>query len=99
MCLYNFVLISFLSVKQYCEKLGVKHETFTDLKAACEGANVLYVTRIQRERFESEQAYEAVKVREPTFFNGYFAHINYSSSETLNSGLLCYRQGIYGNYT
>ena len=68
MCLYNFVLISFLSVKQYCEKLGVKHETFTDLKTACEGANVLYVTRIQRERFESEEAYEAVKVREPTFF-------------------------------
>lgn len=57
------------------------------------------MTRIQRERFESEEAYEAVKVREPTFFNGNFVHANYSSSETLNSGLLCYRQGIYGNYT
>jgi aspartate carbamoyltransferase len=51
------------SVKDYCDKHGVKHETFADLKEACEGAQVLYVTRVQRERFESEEAYETVKVR------------------------------------
>ena len=58
-----FFLIFVFSVKQYCEKHGVKHETLTDLKTACLGAQVLYVTRIQRERFESEEAYESVKVR------------------------------------
>lgn len=49
-------------VEEYCEKHGVKHETYDDLKNACQGAQVLYVTRIQRERFESEEAYEKVKV-------------------------------------
>lgn len=41
----------------------VKQETVEDLREACQQANVLYVTRVQRERFESEQAYQAVKVR------------------------------------
>jgi carbamoyl-phosphate synthase/aspartate carbamoyltransferase/dihydroorotase len=50
-------------VKDYCDNHGMKHETHDDLKKACIGAQVLYVTRIQRERFESEDAYEAVKVR------------------------------------
>lgn len=40
----------------------VKQETLTDLRQACQSANVLYVTRVQRERFESDQAYQAVKV-------------------------------------
>eukprot|EP00980_Cylindrotheca_fusiformis_P026159 scaffold15472_cov117-Cylindrotheca_fusiformis.AAC.23 len=48
-------------VKDYCEKYGVQHETYDDMKKACDGAQVLYVTRIQRERFESKEAYDAVK--------------------------------------
>lgn len=41
---------------------NVVQEVCNDLKDACHEANVLYVTRIQRERFESNEAYEAVKV-------------------------------------
>jgi aspartate carbamoyltransferase len=55
------------SVKDYCDSHGVKHETFEDLKEACNGAQVLYVTRVQKERFESEEAYENVKVRESCY--------------------------------
>jgi len=48
-------------VLKYCNDHGVKHESFTDLKTACSGAQVLYVTRVQKERFESVDAYERVK--------------------------------------
>ena len=41
---------------------NIKQETFSDLTKAAEGADVLYVTRIQRERFETEAEYAAVKV-------------------------------------
>lgn len=37
-------------------------EFFVDPVLACQDANVLYVTRIQSERFESEAAYNALKV-------------------------------------
>jgi aspartate carbamoyltransferase catalytic subunit len=37
-------------------------EHYTDPVSACQDANVLYVTRIQIERFASEAAYNAVKV-------------------------------------
>jgi carbamoyl-phosphate synthase/aspartate carbamoyltransferase/dihydroorotase len=50
------------SILDYCNEHGVKHESYSDLKAACFGAQVLYVTRVQKERFESEEAYESVKV-------------------------------------
>ena len=49
-------------VKDYCNTHGVKCEIYDDIKKACDGAQVLYVTRVQKERFESEQAYENVKV-------------------------------------
>ncbi|GAX13990.1 aspartate carbamoyltransferase catalytic subunit [Fistulifera solaris] len=39
----------------------VLQETVTDLREACQQANILYVTRVQRERFESDEAYQAVK--------------------------------------
>jgi len=39
----------------------VTQEDYTDLKKAIQGANVLYVTRIQRERFESEEHYKKVE--------------------------------------
>lgn len=40
---------------------NTSQETFSDLTQAIQGANVLYVTRVQRERFESEEAYNGVK--------------------------------------
>jgi aspartate carbamoyltransferase len=49
------------SILEFCNQHGVQYEKFTDLKEACAGAQVLYVTRVQKERFESEQAYESVK--------------------------------------
>jgi carbamoyl-phosphate synthase/aspartate carbamoyltransferase/dihydroorotase len=52
-----------IGVKTYCEEYGIKHETFDDPRAACVEAQVLYVTRIQKERFVTEEAYESVKVR------------------------------------
>lgn len=42
---------------------GVEQHPYQDIKKAILNASVLYVTRVQRERFESESAYEAVKVR------------------------------------
>ena len=32
------------------------------MKEAVKGANVLYVTRVQKERFDTEEDYEKVKV-------------------------------------
>lgn len=41
----------------------VHQELYTDLHKACDGADVLYVTRIQKERFDYPEEYEKVKVR------------------------------------
>ena len=41
---------------------NVKQEEYTDMAEAVKGANVLYVTRVQKERFEKEEDYEKVKV-------------------------------------
>ena len=50
-------------VKEYVANFpNAKQEEYTDMKAAVQGANVLYVTRVQKERFESADAYEKVKV-------------------------------------
>jgi aspartate carbamoyltransferase len=50
------------AVRDFCAKYSnVQQETFTDPQEACQGAHVLYVTRIQRERFESDEAYGKVK--------------------------------------
>lgn len=48
-------------ILEYCKGNGVETEICDDLKEACNGAQVLYVTRIQKERFESEEAYKSVK--------------------------------------
>mmetsp|Transcript_3631 Transcript_3631/g.6873 ORF Transcript_3631/g.6873 Transcript_3631/m.6873 type:complete len:326 (+) Transcript_3631:38-1015(+) len=48
-------------VKEEVEKYGIKQEEFTDLKSALNGADCLYVTRVQKERFENEEDYEKVK--------------------------------------
>ena len=48
-------------VLEYCKNNGVGTEICDDLTQACKGAQVLYVTRIQKERFETEEEYESVK--------------------------------------
>lgn len=50
------------TVQELCAKHdNVKQETYSDPQEACRGAHVLYVTRIQRERLESDEAYDKVK--------------------------------------
>ena len=50
-------------VKEYCAGYdGVKQEECCDIREAVKGASVLYVTRVQKERFETAEAYEEVKV-------------------------------------
>jgi aspartate carbamoyltransferase len=53
------------SIRDYCASYdNVKVECVQDPNEACRGdANVLYVTRIQRERFDSDESYLRVKVR------------------------------------
>lgn len=41
---------------------NAKQEEYTDMKEAVQGAHVLYVTRVQKERFENAEDYEKVKV-------------------------------------
>lgn len=49
-------------IQQYvADYSSITQETFSDLNQAIQGANVLYVTRVQRERFESQEAYEKLK--------------------------------------
>ncbi len=50
-------------VKEYVEQCtNVKQEEYSDMSEAVKGANVLYVTRVQKERFETAEDYEKVKV-------------------------------------
>ena len=48
-------------IRTYMPK--VKQETVTSVSEACQGTHILYVTRIQKERFESEATYAKAKVR------------------------------------
>jgi carbamoyl-phosphate synthase/aspartate carbamoyltransferase/dihydroorotase len=49
----------------FCQSFpNVNVDVVSDLVAASQNANVLYVTRVQRERFANDEAYERVKVRE-----------------------------------
>ena len=70
-------------VKEYVETFpNVKQEEYTDMNEAVHGANVLYVTRVQKERFETAADYEKVKVRDSTqtcilfLFERYLAMVN-----------------------
>lgn len=49
------------AILTYCDDHGVKYEILDDIEKACVGAQVLYVTRVQKERFDTEEEYEAVK--------------------------------------
>lgn len=48
------------SIKEYVRKKGIHQEEFSSLTDALPDTDVLYVTRIQRERFESQEEYEKV---------------------------------------
>ncbi|CAH3149400.1 unnamed protein product [Porites evermanni] len=48
------------SVKEYVKSKGIHQEEFTNLLDALNDTDVLYVTRIQRERFKSQEEYEKV---------------------------------------
>ena len=49
-------------IKEFCaQQPNVEQESYNDMREACIGADVLYVTRVQRERFESDEAYESVQ--------------------------------------
>lgn len=48
------------SVKEYVRRKGIHQEEFSSLTDALPDTDVLYVTRIQRERFESQEEYEKV---------------------------------------
>lgn len=67
---YDDVEISFIAppilqvrreVEIYLEQKGVPYEKSTELKGALPGLDVLYVTRIQKERFPDPTEYERVK--------------------------------------
>ena len=49
-------------VQDYVASYNVEQEIYTSLNEAVQGADVLYVTRVQKERFETLEEYEAVKV-------------------------------------
>lgn len=49
-------------VKEYVENFpNAKQEQYTDMREAVKGANVLYVTRVQKERFTDIEDFESVK--------------------------------------
>ncbi|XP_050072288.1 CAD protein [Anopheles maculipalpis] len=45
-------------IREYVDKKGISQRQFDSLESAIVDTDVLYMTRIQRERFESEQEYE-----------------------------------------
>lgn len=68
LCLYN-VTLRYVSpaalcmpdsVKEYVGQKGIHQEEFLNLMDALPDTDVLYVTRIQRERFSSKEEYEKV---------------------------------------
>ena len=63
----KFILISPRELKvpgyvyRHLEELGIPYQETTDLEGAMPGLDVLYMTRIQRERFEDPEEYERLK--------------------------------------
>ena len=50
-------------IVDFCTKVpNVKQETYASMDEACADADVLYVTRVQKERFATDADYESVKV-------------------------------------
>ncbi|XP_078362371.1 multifunctional protein CAD-like isoform X2 [Oculina patagonica] len=68
LCLYN-VTLRYVSpaalrmpdsVKEYVRSKGIQQEEFLNLMDALRDTDVLYVTRIQRERFDNQEEYDRV---------------------------------------
>lgn len=51
-----------LDIVKYVASKGITQEEFSTLEAALPETDVLYMTRIQRERFESQESYEKVNL-------------------------------------
>ena len=49
-------------VVDYVRGRGIKQESFSSLEAALPYSDVLYMTRIQRERFPTQEAYDEVSL-------------------------------------
>lgn len=47
-------------VKQFVASRDIPQEDYTSLEAALPDTDILYMTRIQKERFESEEQYQQV---------------------------------------
>ncbi|MGB4327295.1 MAG: aspartate carbamoyltransferase [Tenuifilum sp.] len=50
-----------LEYKMYLDELGLKYEEHTDLAENIKDADIVYMTRVQRERFSDPMEYEKVK--------------------------------------
>lgn len=66
LCNYEGIKINYITsnglgippeIHKYAEERGIEQYSTTDLNSVIKGTDVLYVTRIQRERFESEEEY------------------------------------------
>lgn len=49
-------------IVKYVSEKGITQEEFSSLEDVLPDTDVLYMTRIQRERFETEEEYEKVKI-------------------------------------
>lgn len=49
-------------VKKFVASKGIPQEEYTDLNSVLPDTDVLYMTRIQRERFETQEEYDAVSI-------------------------------------
>lgn len=49
-----------LHIRQFVESRGISQEDYTSLEKALPDTDVLYMTRIQKERFSSKSEYEQV---------------------------------------
>jgi carbamoyl-phosphate synthase/aspartate carbamoyltransferase/dihydroorotase len=55
-------------VMDYIGSKGIPQTNFSSLEDALPETDVLYMTRIQRERFATQQEYDMVRYHKKTFF-------------------------------
>ncbi|MBL6962305.1 MAG: aspartate carbamoyltransferase [Bacteroidetes bacterium] len=64
-CEFSFVAPNFLQIptqyKEFLDEKGLKYETLANIHEVIPEVDILYMTRIQRERFSDPQEYEKVK--------------------------------------
>lgn len=73
-----------LFIQEFCSSFeNVQQKSYTEMSLACQNADVLYVTRVQRERFESDEAYEKVKASflDPfSAYNSWYVYVSHKQS-------------------